>query len=93
VDMIASGYFSPGEADRFKPIVDSLTHGGDRYMVLADYAGYVACQEGIDTVYRDQKEWTRRAILNVAGMGYFSSDRAILEYARQVWGVTPVAHE
>jgi starch phosphorylase len=93
LDMIGAGYFSADDPDRFKPIIDSLTHGGDRYMVLADYASYVACQERVDALYRDPGEWTRRAILNVAGMGRFSSDRAILEYAEKVWGVRPVPHE
>jgi starch phosphorylase len=93
LDMIATGFFSPDDPERFRPIIDSLTHGGDRYMVLADYASYVACQERVDALYRDPEEWTRRAILNVAGMGRFSSDRAILEYAQNVWGVSPVTHD
>jgi starch phosphorylase len=93
LDMIGGGYFSPGEPQRFQPLIDSLTHGGDRYMVMADYASYVACQERVDALYCDPREWTRRAILNVAAMGRFSSDRAILEYAEKVWGVRPVAHE
>jgi starch phosphorylase len=93
LDMIATGFFSPDDPERFRPIIDSLTHGGDRYMVLADYASYVACQERVDALYRDPEEWTRRAILNVAGMGRFSSDRAILEYAQKVWGVSAVAHD
>jgi starch phosphorylase len=93
IDMIATGYFSPDEPERFEPIVNSLTRGGDHYMVLADYASYIACQERVDELYRNPSEWTRRAILNVAGMGRFSSDRAILEYAEKVWGVQPVPHE
>ena len=79
--MIASGYFSPEEPDRFQPIFDTLTHGGDHYLLLADYAAYIACQEQVDALYRDPAQWARKAILNVAGMGKFSSDRTIGEYA------------
>jgi starch phosphorylase len=88
--MIAGGYFSADERDLFRPIVDRLTSGGDPFFVLADFASYVACQDVVDAAYRDEDEWTRRAILNVAGMGRFSSDRAIQEYANRVWRVTPV---
>jgi starch phosphorylase len=89
IDMINSGFFSPGESTRFRPIVDELLHN-DRYMLLADYAPYIAAQERVNDLYRDQEEWARRAILNVARMGFFSSDRSIREYAEQVWGVKPV---
>jgi starch phosphorylase len=87
--MIAGSFFSPDAPDRFRPIVDTLTKGGDHYMLLADYRSYVECQERVDALYRDEEEWARRAILNVAGMGKFSSDRTTLEYAKEVWGVTP----
>ncbi|HEY0664679.1 MAG TPA: glycogen/starch/alpha-glucan phosphorylase [Gallionella sp.] len=90
LDMIASGYFSPGHDDLFKPIVDSLTHGGDQYLLLADYAAYIAAQERVEQLYRDATRWTRCAILNVAGMGKFSSDRTIHEYAENIWGAKPV---
>ena len=90
LDMIASGYFSPEQADRFQSIVNNLTHGGDHYLLLADYASYVAAQERVEALYRDRKQWMRSAILNVAGMGKFSSDRAISEYAQKIWGAIPV---
>ncbi|MDP2694560.1 MAG: glycogen/starch/alpha-glucan phosphorylase [Gallionella sp.] len=90
LDMIASGYFSPEQADRFQPLVNNLTHGGDHYLLLADYAAYVAAQERVEALYRDQQQWMRCAILNVAGMGKFSSDRAIGEYAEKIWGAKPV---
>jgi starch phosphorylase len=93
LDMIGSGYFSPGEPARYQSLVDVLTHGGDQYLLLADYASYIACQESVDAVYREPREWTRKAILNVANMGKFSSDRTIKEYAEEIWGVKPVAHE
>ncbi len=90
LDMIASGYFSPEQSDRFQPIVHNLTHGGDHYLLLADYAAYIAAQERVDALYRNRQQWTRCAILNVAGMGKFSSDRTIREYAEKIWGARPV---
>ncbi|MBU0594551.1 MAG: glycogen/starch/alpha-glucan phosphorylase [Gammaproteobacteria bacterium] len=90
LDMIASGYFSPDQADRFQPIVHALTRSGDRYLLLADYAAYIAAQEQVDALYRDPQQWTRRAIFNVAGMGKFSSDRTIGEYAEKIWDAKPV---
>lgn len=90
LDMIASGFFCPDETTRYSEIVDMLLKHGDGYLLLADYASYVACQEKVDELYRDPKEWTKRAILNVAGMGRFSSDRTIREYAERVWHVAPI---
>jgi len=90
VDMIANGHFSRDAPDLFRPIVDVLTKNGDYFLLLADYASYVACQERVDALYRDPDEWARRAILNIAGMGRFSSDRAVVEYAQNVWNVSPV---
>ena len=90
LDMIAGGYFSPDAPHRFRPIVDALTTHGDHFLVLADYASYVTAQERVDALYDDADEWARRAILNVAGMGRFSSDRTILEYARLIWNVHPL---
>jgi len=91
IAMIADGFFCPDEPDRYRDIVDSLTEH-DPFLVLADYAAYVACQERVADLYRDPDQWARRAILNVAGVGLFSSDRAVSEYAEQIWGVAPVAH-
>ncbi len=90
LDQIAGGFFSPDAPELFRPIVDLLLNQGDHYMLLADYAAYVACQDEVSKVYRDPTEWTRRAILNSAGMGKFSSDRTIAEYAREIWGISPV---
>jgi len=90
LDMVASGYFSPGSPELFTPLTDSLLNLGDHYMLLADYASYVACQDEVGALFRQQDEWARRAILNCAGMGKFSSDRTIEEYAREIWGITPV---
>lgn len=87
LDAVAAGMFSSDDPGRFRPIVDSLLHGGDTYMVLADFLSYVHCQRSVEQVYQDPSDWTRRAILNVARMGRFSSDRTILGYVRDVWGV------
>ncbi|MBZ0090755.1 MAG: glycogen/starch/alpha-glucan phosphorylase [Sulfuricellaceae bacterium] len=93
LDMIGNGFFSFDEPKRFQPIVDALTRHGDKYLLLADYASYIAKQDDVDALYHHPDEWVRKAILNVANMGFFSSDRTIQEYATNIWGVTPVAHE
>jgi starch phosphorylase len=90
LDMIRDDAFSPGERGLFRPLVDSLLHGGDRYFLLADYAAYVACQERVARSRRETAAWTRKSILNVARMGKFSADRTIREYAEEIWGVEPV---
>jgi starch phosphorylase len=92
LDMIAGGYFSPDAPHRFRPVFEALTGYGDHFLLLADYASYIACQERVDALYRDPEEWSRHAILNVAGMGRFSSDRTIREYAETVWKVKAVEH-
>ncbi len=93
LDMIASGFFSMDEPDRFKPIVDTLLQNGDHYLLLADYASYIACQQKVEEAYRNQKTWMQKAILNVANMGKFSSDRTILQYAKKIWNAQQVPPE
>jgi starch phosphorylase len=93
LDMIAQGYFSPADPARFREVVDGLTLGGDRYAVIADYAAYLSRQDDVDRLYRAPAEWNRRAIVNCARMGRFSSDRALREYAEQVWHTGPVGHD
>jgi starch phosphorylase len=87
LDMIASGYFSVDEPSRYQAIFDTLLQKGDHYLLLADYASYIAKQEEVSKLYQDQEEWSRRAILNVARMAKFSSDRTISEYAKNIWNV------
>ena len=85
--MIGSGFFSPDEHNRYQAIVDNLLNNGDNYLLLADYASYIATQDEVGKLYQDQEEWSRRAILNVARMAKFSSDRTIGEYAKNIWNV------
>ncbi len=89
LDMIANGFFSVEEPDRYQAIFDNLLQKGDHYLLLADYASYIAGQDSVNTLYQDQEEWSRRAILNVARVGKFSSDRTIGEYAKNIWHVAP----
>ncbi|MDY0881632.1 glycogen/starch/alpha-glucan phosphorylase [Dongia soli] len=91
LEMIGNGFFSPSNRDLFQPIVQSLTRGGDRFFVLADFTYYVGIQAEIEACYADQEEWTRRAIINTANMGMFSSDRAVVDYAREIWQTRPLA--
>jgi starch phosphorylase len=88
IDMIGNGSFSPGDPYLFKQIVDTLL-GVDNYLLLADYASYIDCQDDVDKLYHQPYEWARTSILNTAGMGKFSSDRTIGEYAREIWGINP----
>jgi starch phosphorylase len=93
LDALSGGVFSPGEPGLFRPIVESLLNGGDPYLVLADFAAYLACQDDVDRTYADRERWTRMAILNVARTGKFSSDRTIREYAEDIWRVIPVPND
>ncbi|WP_291012486.1 glycogen/starch/alpha-glucan phosphorylase [Hydrogenophaga sp.] len=90
IDRIADGAFSPAEPHRYHDLVGALLDS-DHYLLLADYADYVATQHQVDALYRRPIEWTRQAILNVAGMGFFSSDRTIREYADDIWNVKPIS--
>ncbi len=87
LDAIAHGQFSPDEPGRYRGLVDSLLWGGDHYKLLADYDAYVAAQARVDALFRDGEAWVRCALANVAGIGNFSSDRAIAEYAANIWGI------
>ena len=86
LDLIAYGFFSGGDRDMFKPLVESLLTR-DQYMLLADYQSYVDCQTAVSSAYRDQSNWTRMSILNTARVGRFSSDRSIRDYCRDIWNV------
>jgi starch phosphorylase len=84
IDWIAGGYFSSGDAELFRPIVDSLLYH-DEYLLFADYESYLNAQADAEVAYVDQERWTRMSILNTARCGFFSSDRAMLEYNRDIW--------
>jgi starch phosphorylase len=89
IDLIASGFFSNGDRELFRPLVESLLTRDD-YMLLADYQAYVDCQERVSRAYSDQQDWTRMSILNSARVGRFSSDRSIREYCLHIWNVSPM---
>ncbi|MCE0490167.1 glycogen phosphorylase [Pantoea sp. Mb-10] len=88
--QIATGVFSPQEPGRYRNLFDALVSFGDHYQLLADYRSYVDTQDKVDKLYRQPAEWQRRAALNIANMGYFSSDRTIQEYADEIWHISPV---
>ncbi len=90
VDWLGSDYFTPGEQGAFGLVHHSLLNGGDPYMLLADFRAYCDCQSRIDVAYRDVAGWAKKAILNTARVGKFSSDRTIREYAEQIWKLPSV---
>ncbi len=89
IDWLSSDYFT-GNSEDFSAIRHSLLDGGDPYLVLADYAAYVKAQGEVDAAYRNQDAWVKKAILNTARMGKFSSDRTIKQYAEGIWKLEPV---
>lgn len=86
LDAIATGLFSPSEPDRFRDLVDVLTYH-DHFLVSADFEAYNAAQRHVAAKWRDPKAWWRSSVLNTAGVGWFSSDRAIREYCDDIWKV------
>jgi starch phosphorylase len=90
LDLIESGFFTPGKPDDARPVINRLLGDGEPFLVLADFAAYAAAQEQVDALYVQEDEWSRRAIHNCMNMGYFSSDRSIREYADRIWAVKPV---
>jgi len=89
VDMIRRNVFSLLTPGLFEPIVSALTDHGDYYMLLADLRSYMDMQARMDALYRQAGQWDRKALINVARSGKFSSDRTVMEYAREIWGVMP----
>jgi starch phosphorylase len=90
LDQIQSVHFSPGQPGRFDALVSGLLDHGDHYQLLADFDSYCRVQMEVDALYRQSDAWQRTALANVAGMGWFSSDRTIAEYAEQIWHAQPV---
>jgi starch phosphorylase len=89
VDLIRNGFFSRGDTELFRPLMDGLMQY-DPYLLFADFAAYVECQSRVSEIYRDVDRWTRMSILNTARSGKFSSDRTIREYCEEIWRVKPV---
>jgi starch phosphorylase len=90
VEFIASGALTDGDVDLFRPLIEELCRR-DHFLTIADFHSYVQAQDAVSTAYRDVARWTRMSILSVARMGHFSSDRAIHEYASEIWKVSPLA--
>jgi starch phosphorylase len=84
LEMIETGVFSPGEPDRFRMLTAALRHG-DHYMTIADFDTYWQAQRQVDALWQEPNDWARMCIRNIAGMGWFSADRAIGDYAKSVW--------
>jgi starch phosphorylase len=89
IELIQSGFFSRGDPDVFRGLIDGLLWH-DPYLVFADFASYAQCQTRVEKAYRDADDWARMSILNVARSGKFSSDRTIREYCREIWRIEPV---
>jgi starch phosphorylase len=90
IDFIGSGGLTGGDPAPFRPLVENLLRH-DPFLVLADFAAYLECQERVATLWRDPKGWTKTSIVNVARMGKFSSDRSIRDYCARAWDITPPA--
>ena len=90
VDWLGSDAFTPDEPGVLAPLRHSLLDGGDPYLVMADYEAYVSEQQVVEAAFRDREDWTRKAIINTARVGKFSSDRAIRQYADEIWNLNPV---
>jgi len=89
IDLIRDGFFSGGDKELFRPLIDGLLHH-DPYLLLADFQSYIECQATVSVAYGQPEHWTRMSILNTARSGQFSSDRTIREYCTDIWGVKPV---
>jgi starch phosphorylase len=90
LELIASGFFSPGRPDDAKQVIERLLSDAEPYLVLADYAAYAKAQDQVDALYALEDQWSHKAVINCLNMGYFSSDRSIREYADRIWSVKPV---
>ena len=89
LQLIADGTFTHGDTETLRPLLDSLVFH-DPFLVLADYASYIECQDRVDQAWKDRDTWSRMSILNAARSGKFSSDRSIREYCDQIWNVPPM---
>jgi len=87
IESIGNGSFSNGDRELFRPVVDSLMSMHDPYLLILDLEAYIACQNQVNDAFLDSTTWTRKAILNVARMGKFSTDRTIRQYSEEIWGI------
>jgi starch phosphorylase len=90
LEMLDAGFFTPGDTDAARPVVNRLLGDGEPFLVLADFEAYESAQARVDLLFRDPDDWSRRAAINSVSMGRFSSDRSIREYADRIWGLRPV---
>jgi starch phosphorylase len=90
VNSLIDGTWANGDKDRYRVIFDELMHRNDEYLVFADLDAYLSRTDDIVTYYRDKKAWARSAIINIAESGYFSSDRTVEEYVRDIWHLKKV---
>ncbi|MGC9362058.1 MAG: glycogen/starch/alpha-glucan phosphorylase [Candidatus Syntrophosphaera sp.] len=90
IEAISSNAFSASEPGIFDPIVDSLLKNGDPYCIMADFASFMEVSDKIDELYKQPQAWAKKAIINIARMGKFSADRAIREYAEEIWDIEPI---
>jgi starch phosphorylase len=88
IDSIRNGFFSKGDKDLFRILVDGLMDPYDPYLLIKDFEDYVRCQDEVSLAFLDKKSWWNKSILNVARIGKFSTDRTIREYAEDIWGIT-----
>ena len=88
--MIRNGAFARGNNEYGEMLVNRLMSDGEPFLVLADFESYCAAQDQVDALYRQPEEWSRRAVLNTVGMGPFSSDRSVREYAERIWNIRSV---
>ena len=89
LDLIAADHFSRTEPGVFSPIIDALLNKGDHYRHLADLTSYGQAHQHLGQLYADPEAWTRTAVLNIAASGWFSSDRTIAQYAKEIWDIKP----
>ena len=86
IRLIEMGHFSNGDGELFRPLLDNLT-GNDPFFVMADFAAYLRAQDAVSLAWTDRMHWNRMSVLNVARTGFFSSDRSIRDYCRDIWNV------
>ena len=92
IRLVEMGHFSNGDGELFRPLIDNLT-GNDPFFVMADFADYLRAQDAVSLAWTDRHHWNRMSVLNSARSGFFSSDRSIRDYCRDIWKVEPMPVE